>query len=149
MKLLVVDLGSYSVKFAEYKTDKKSLMVESCNEIIIGQLKDQFHPDTPIIDMQLEIIEGYLNHKHYDGKIIYQLPYTFLTTRFVQVPVSTRKKAELMIPFQLEENIPFQIHKTHFVSETFKSSATSLSFKSTMPSLLLIIPEQIFEVVVV
>jgi len=123
LKLLVIDLGSYSVKFTEYKTDKKSLHIESCNEVIIGQLKDQFHPDTGILDIQLEIVEGYINHEHYDGKLIYQIPQSFLTTRFVQVPVSNRKKAEMMIPFQLEENIPFQLHKCHFVSELFKVNA--------------------------
>jgi len=122
VKLLVIDLGSFSVKFAEYKTDKKSLQVTSCSEIIIGQMKDQFHPDTPILDIQLEIVEGYLNHKHYDGKIIYQLPQTFLTTRFVEVPVTNKKKAELMIPFQLEENIPFQLNKSHVISEIFKNN---------------------------
>lgn len=49
-----------------------------------------------------------------DTKIIYQVDHQMMTTRFLTLPVKSKKKADLMLPFQLEEDIPFSLNEIHY-----------------------------------
>ncbi len=114
MKVLSIDLGSYSIKFYEAKIDGKKINFFSKQEIVIDLIKQSLGPREGLLDIQTEIVSQYLQGKPYNGKIIFQLPNEFLSNRIITIPVTNRKKAETMIPFQLEENIPYPLAKTHF-----------------------------------
>ena len=45
-----------------------------------------------------------------------------LTTRFLDIPGTSRRKAELIIPFQLDENLPYPLSDSHFSSRLQKHS---------------------------
>ncbi len=114
MKFLSIDLGSYSIKFYEAKVDGKKLTFLSKQEVVIDLIKQSLGPREGILDIQTEILSQYLQGKPFNGRLIFQLPNEFLSNRIITLPVSNRKKAETMIPFQLEENIPYPLSKTHY-----------------------------------
>ncbi|MDA9793308.1 pilus assembly protein PilM [Bacteriovoracaceae bacterium] len=109
MHVISIDIGTYSVKFVESNIDKKKITHFGMREIVLSQYHDQY-PDLSTHDLQLKVTSKYLNEVEDEVKIIFQAPNTILTNRFLELPVKNKKKAELMIPFQLEENIPYLIN---------------------------------------
>lgn len=114
MKVLSIDLGSYSIKFYEAKIDGKKINFLLKQEVVIDLIKQSLGPKESLLDLQTEIMAQFLQGKHYNGKIIFQITNDFLSNRVITIPVTNRKKAESMIPFQLEENIPYPLSKTHY-----------------------------------
>src|SRR5690606_21935961 len=45
---------------------------------------------------------------------IFQAENEMITSRFLQLPVKNKKKAEMMLPFQLEEDLPYALSETHY-----------------------------------
>lgn len=106
MHIISIDIGTYSIKFVESKVEKKQITHFGMREIVLAQYKDQY-PELDIQQLQLKICEKYLSEVEDEVKLIFQAPNDILTNRFLELPIKNRKKAELMIPFQLEEHIPF------------------------------------------
>ncbi|OUR97004.1 hypothetical protein A9Q84_11760 [Halobacteriovorax marinus] len=121
MNILAIDLGSYSVKFYECRLERKQLKYLGHREIIISKIRSQFEPDTTINEIHNEIIRSYLKKTEFEGKIIYQIQDNFTTSRYLELPVNSRKKAELMIPFLMEENIPYSLKDIHYTSTLVKN----------------------------
>ena len=77
-------------------------------------------------DIQSEIIESYLDEmdavhtEGFEGKIIFQIPNKLFTTRYLHIPVKQEKKAEQMIPFQLDDELPYTIPELHYVNKFTK-----------------------------
>lgn len=113
MKILCVDLGSYSLKFLEVSTERRGLKLIDSSEVILSDIKDQFPVDLPLHLCQLEVVKSYLKSKKFEGSIVLIMPSPLLTSRFLQLPSSNKKKAEQMIPFQLEEDIPHGPGNSH------------------------------------
>lgn len=126
MHIISIDIGTYSVKFLESKIEKKQVTHFGMREIVLSQFKEQY-PELETEELQLKIIEKYLSEVEDEVKIIYQVSNNILTNRFLDLPLKNKKKAELMIPFQLEEDIPFllkDIHRAHtIISEGDKCHA--------------------------
>ncbi len=120
MNILSIDIGSYSIKFFETTLDRKQLKLVHKQEIIINQVKDQFPEATSIQELQRKIISSFLNNEQYEGKVIYQMPNSMISSRYLELPVNNRKKAELMLPFQLDEDLPYTTNNAHFTSELIK-----------------------------
>lgn len=120
MNILAIDLGSYSVKFYECRLERKQLKYLDHREIIISKIRSQFEPDTTINEIHNEIIRSYLKKTQFEGKVIYQIKDNFTTSRYLELPVNSRKKAEQMIPFLMEENIPYSLKDIHYTSTLVK-----------------------------
>lgn len=117
MEISALDIGSYSIKLVECSADKKKVYSQKMKEIVIDQyrhdlyesegeeLSDQVLRDRIIKELSKEIKK--------ESKIISVVPNEFLTTRFLNLPIKNKKKAEQMIPFQLEENLPFSLASSH------------------------------------
>jgi Tfp pilus assembly PilM family ATPase len=126
MNTLAIDIGSYSIKFLEVTKDRKSLKLVHFTEVIIGEVREMLDEDLSLEAVQEEIIESFLDEKDailergFDGKIIFQIPNKLFTTRFLHLPIKQLKKAEQMIPFQLDEEIPYSISEIHYVSSFTK-----------------------------
>jgi general secretion pathway protein L len=86
------------------------------------------------LDKVSEIIKNYLNQFPNKGRIIFQYPGVNLTHRFLSLPVANRKKAELMLPFQLEKNLLFPLSEAH-VSSQFLVEKNSTYCMSAIASL--------------
>jgi general secretion pathway protein L len=114
MNILLIDNGSYSVKFFRGKVDSKGINIFDWEEVSIQDMRQVMSPDASLLDCQLEIIEGHIKDNGFGGKIIMQIPSEMITYRNLELPVNSRKKAEMMIPFALDENLPFPISKAHY-----------------------------------
>lgn len=112
MSTLCIDLGSYSVKFLECELGKKNFSVLSHREIPLQKVTGNFPADATTSDLQLGVIKSYLEEGH-EGKILMQVPASMVTSRYIRLPINNRKKAELMVPFQLDESLPFSISSAH------------------------------------
>ena len=121
MNILAIDLGSYSVKFYECRLERKQLKYLGHREVILSKIRSQFSPETTTNEIHNEIVRSYLRQTSFEGKVIYQIQDNFTSSRYLELPVNNRKKAEQMIPFQLEENIPYSLKDIHYTSTLIKN----------------------------
>lgn len=124
MNILSIDLGTYSVKFLEFRAEGRHLTLEHCQEVILQDVAKDFNQDLSTNDLQQEIVKAYLVDLQFNGKIIQQIPKDYLTHRFINLPVNNRKKAEMMIPHQLDDNLPFPMAKAHYTADLFKEDSS-------------------------
>lgn len=122
MNILAIDVGSYSVKFIEVRLDRKNTTLLEKQEIILDEVKPHYQNITNVQDLQKEIIENYIQKKPADTKIIFQLPNDMITTRYLDIPGASRRKVEQIIPFQLEENLPYPLSSAHYASRIEKKN---------------------------
>lgn len=115
MNILSIDLGSYSVKFLETRIDRKQILLQNHHEVVLGDVEGELANDTTDFQKQIEIIKTYLKND-YEGKVIFQLPQELVTSRYLTFPLTNQKKINMMLPFQVEENLPFSISDTHFTA---------------------------------
>ena len=120
MNILAIDLGTYSVKFFECRLERKQLKYLGHREIVISKIKSKFDPETTVNEIHNEIVRSYLKQSNFEGKVIYQIQDNFTTSRYLELPVNNRKKAEQMVPFLLEENIPYSLSDIHYTSTLIK-----------------------------
>ncbi len=120
MNILAIDVGSYSVKFIEVRIDRKNCVLLEKQEMILDEVKPHYLHITNIHDLQKEIIENYIQKKPADTRIIFQLPNDMITTRYLEIPGTSRRKVEQIIPFQLEENLPYPLTAAHYASRIEK-----------------------------
>lgn len=121
MSVLSIDIGTYSVKFLECEPGKKNISILSHREIPLQKVLSQFGPEATLEDIQLSIIKTYVEGG-VDGKVLTHLPPHMVTSRYLRLPINNRKKAEMMIPFQLDENLPFAISQAQYTLALRKRS---------------------------
>ena len=138
MNVVLADFGSYSLKVARFRVEKTGLIpIDYWEELSpepipvplkvgedgteSGRLESkalaQFN------EHHLEILAQYLKKNAPKDKSIFFFSERFLSSRILQLPVKSIKKAELMIPHQLEESIPFPIEDIHLLCKYSKSSS--------------------------
>ena len=122
MNILAIDIGTYSIKFLEVRPERKNLVMVDKQEIILDEVKPHYPNFEKISDLQKEIIVNYIQKKPSDIKIIFQVPNELLTTRYLEIPGTSKRKAELMIPFQLDENLPYPLTSAHHASRLIKKN---------------------------
>jgi general secretion pathway protein L len=115
MNILAIDIGSYAVKYAFCALEKKRIIVQSEGMVIIDEVRKDLPEDLSLEEIQLDIVKNFVE-EFPDAKIITHIPVDMITTRYLSLPVNNRKKAELMIPFQLDENLPFPMTEAHYSS---------------------------------
>ncbi len=114
MHVLSIDIGTYSVKYLSSFVDRRKISHVDMSEIILrdyladNELLSEEEAQAKIIQ---EIIDSVARP---DTKIIYQAENSMMTSRFLTLPVKSKKKAELMLPFQLEEDIPYALSEIHY-----------------------------------
>lgn len=114
MHVLSLDIGSYSVKYVSSLVERKSVTHLEMGEVIVKEFIHD-HVGTSLEDAQTQITRELLEtHARPDTKVIFQAPNEMITTRFLTLPVKSTKKASLMLPFQLEEDIPYSLSEIHY-----------------------------------
>ncbi len=155
MDIISIDIGTYSIKVSKFKKERKHLVKLSSEEIILNEIILSQDPDISIENIQLDIINKYIEDD-FQGKVIFQLPNNIITTRFLNIPVTKPKKIMQLIPFQLESNFPYGIEQIHYTSyikkidenkshvtltispkEKFKNYYEKLKSRELIPSLLI------------
>jgi general secretion pathway protein L len=122
MNILAIDIGSYSIKFVEVRPERKNFVQVEKQEIILDEVRPHYPDAKTIAELQKEVISNYIQKKPNDIKIIFQVPNDMLTTRYLEIPGTSKRKAEQIIPFQLEENLPYSLANAHFSSRLNKKN---------------------------
>ena len=122
MNILAIDIGSYSIKFIEVRPERKNLFLIEKQEIILDEVKVHYPNTNKLSELQQEIVNAYIQKKSQEMKIIFQLPNDMLTTRYLEIPGTSKRKTEQIIPFQLDESLPYSLSQAHFSSRIYKRS---------------------------
>jgi general secretion pathway protein L len=115
MNILAIDLGTYAVKYAYCVLEKKQIILQSQGLVVIDEIRKDLPEDLSLEEIQLDIVKNFVT-EFPDSKIITHIPVDMITTRYLSLPVNNKKKAQLMIPFQLDENLPFPVSEAHYSS---------------------------------
>jgi general secretion pathway protein L len=118
LNILSVDIGTYSVKIIEAFVEKKKVTVLNSTQIIVDDYRKEHKIDGDLYKVQFQIIKDYVGNIEANARVIFQAPNEILTSRFITIPVKNKKKAELMLPFQLEEDIPYGLDEAHIGAHT-------------------------------
>ncbi len=128
-----VELGTYSVKFLSYKIDKKSTTLINSDEVVLeyddDYLNTQVSEDSPVDlvlwNLQFNTIKNYLAQIQVDFQITMEIPSDLVSMRHLTLPVKSKKKAAQMLPFQIEEDLPYPISNCHWAENlTVKGEKT-------------------------
>lgn len=128
MNHVCIDIGSKTIKLLYTVREKKAIRFLAKTILHVPEipLAEEESEEKPVQQDHyrniFKLINEDLNSKSFDGKISVRFPEKFFTNRVVNVPVVNRKKAEQLLPFQLEEMLPFPSGQTHF-SASFKKIA--------------------------
>lgn len=116
MEIISINLGSYSIKFLRGEIEKRKLRYTDFHEAIIN------HPDPAtthekdalsLEDIQLNLVHEYLENNPPVQKVLIDLPSHYSMLRMFTLPLRNRKKIEQIIPFQLEDELPYSIKDAH------------------------------------
>lgn len=114
MHVLAIDVGSYSVKYISSFVEKRKVNHVEMSEIILRDYMND-HPELSQADAQATIVQEIIDSTaRPDSRVLFQVDNELMTTRFLTLPVKSKKKADLMLPFQLEEDIPFALSEIHY-----------------------------------
>lgn len=113
---IAIDLGSFSVKGLCYKADKRRVKYINSFETIIDPDEFDISDENALIDYQISIVKDFLDSIKEEYTLYLNSPNDLLTSRILTLPVNSRKKANLMLPFQLETDLPFSISHAHYAS---------------------------------
>jgi Tfp pilus assembly PilM family ATPase len=114
MHVLAIDVGTYSVKFLSSHVERRKVSHAGMSEVVLRDYLSD-HPDMTPEAAQVEIIRDIIDsNARPETKVIFQALPSILTTRFLTLPVKQKKKATQMLPFQLEEDIPYALSEIHF-----------------------------------
>lgn len=86
------------------------------HEVVLNKVRPQLSEDLTTEELHLEIATSFLSTSDFSGKIVMVLGNEFLTTRYLDLPVGARRKAEQMIPFQIDDQLPFSSGQTHLMT---------------------------------
>jgi len=111
---IAIDLGSYSLKFIHFKIDKKRVIPKSTYEIILDLPEDDKIEEHDLWDNQVAQIKAYLESINEEFQLIINMNSEIISTRFLNVPGKNKKRAQLMVPFLIEEDLPFAITSCHY-----------------------------------
>ncbi|CAM9944559.1 unnamed protein product [Chrysoparadoxa australica] len=126
MKYLAIDLGSYSVKTMLIKLERKQIELLDIGEFVLDELKEELDPEGTTRSLHRILVQNIVP-EDFEGKTIFQLPNHLITSRHLNLPITQRKKVEMMIPFQLDENLPFSTMDSQFFSQQLrKGDSTSI-----------------------
>ena len=122
MNILAIDIGTYSIKFLEIRPERKNLNLLDKTEIIIEEARPHYPNIQNINELKKEIVANFIQKKPNDTRIIFQIPNEFITTRYIEIPGTSKRKTEQIIPFQLDENLPYPLTQAHFSSRLIKKN---------------------------
>ena len=123
MNILSIDAGSYSVKFLHFNIERKQFILLGAHEVVISEVESQLPPGLSLDEQHAEIIKSFLG-EGFEGKTVQKIPNAYITSRYLTLPVTNRKKVQMMIPFQLDEHLPFLVSDAHFVT-TFEKKGNN------------------------
>lgn len=115
MLVIAIDIGSYSVKTVTTRIERKKVTYVSHQEIKIEHY-EKYDQNLSLRENQHLIVKDIIEIVPANAKVVMTAEEDLVTTRFLDIPVKNRKKAEMMIPFQIDDEIPYSINEAHLVN---------------------------------
>ncbi len=129
MKYLALDIGTYSIKSFLMKMERKTYSILEATEYVLTDYIDHNSEDGHLTSEDIqklqEDIVAEIAPKEFEGKTIWQIPNSYVASRNLELPVTQRKKVEMMVPFQLDENLPFPSSDAHFFCQYEKKAKST------------------------
>ena len=115
MDILSIDIGTYSIKFVRGVLERRQVRFLESHEEVIADASKDFHSGMPMREKQIEIVGSFLNGDE-NSRVIFQVPNWLLTSRYLTLPTNKQKQVAMMIPFQLDEKLPYPVTESHYIS---------------------------------
>lgn len=128
MKLITADIGNYSTKIIVSEFSTKNSQSKEVKELILDLDQINVLEERAIWELQLRSLVEFLNSFTEEYKLVLNVPSEILTYRFKDVPTTSRKKANQMLPFLLEEEIPFLLSEAHLASSIIINNKKAETF---------------------
>ena len=149
MEIVLVDLGTYSIKILRGNLERRNVQyfdfftkTLSTSPVVFSNEDDKIQANIKKLQLlekeQFQIIEEYLKTTPLVEKLIISIPSHYYSSRFFNLPVKNKKKIEKIIPFQLEEELPYPVRQAHITiastmtqkgSHTIAFSSNNIKFK--------------------
>lgn len=127
MHNLAIDIGTYSIKLFEFSTERKWIVPILAKEFILDDYRSKFSKDLSNEELAHKIITQFFEEEGTDYRIIEAIPATHITTRYLSLPVNNRRRALQMIPFQLEDGLPYSMSEAHYDAILEKSDQGTMA----------------------
>ena len=128
MRSIGLDIGDYSVKIVELVQNKKNIHISQIQE---KQLSQNISKE----DKELEVIEfvrSFLTTGDYSqARWVIAIPQDQVTTRFKSFPFADRIKIQKSLPFEMEEDIPFDTDACVFESKVIQTQGPTADILAT------------------
>lgn len=128
MRAIGLDIGDYSVKLVELVQNKKNVLINQIQE-------KKLTPNISQEDKELEVIEfvrSFLTTGDFSQtRWVVSVRQDQVTTRFKNFPFSDRLKIQKSLPFEMEEDIPFDTDDCIFDSKLVQSQGTTSDVLAT------------------
>jgi general secretion pathway protein L len=114
MHILAIDVGSYSVKYISSFVEKRKVTHVEMSEIVLRDYLTDF-PEMSFEEGQIKVVQEIIDNNVRPGtRVIFQANNEMMTTRFLTLPTKSKKTADRMLPFNLEEDIPYSLSEVHY-----------------------------------
>ena len=110
MDIVAVDFGSHTIKVMEFSTHGGHLILHDYQR---WQTPKESEPQKALF-AAYNLLKSHLGSTGPAKRVIFQLPPRMYTVRMQDFPKVSRKKINLMLPFQLEESLPFALTDVHY-----------------------------------
>lgn len=121
MKCIGIDIGSFSVKVFEVQISSKELQLVDFNEFPLNT-NPTYDNKILILDILKNLAE---NNDPTATKYVLCLPQRQVSTRYKVFPFKERSKVLKTIPFELDEDIPFDLENSVFDAKFIKFKGSS------------------------
>lgn len=128
MRILAIDLGSWSVKAVEMESRFRRLDILDFHEVRLPLEKKE---PTPVYKHAVEQLLSKL--PSHPERIICAMPPSQVALRVMNFPIKQRKKVEQMFRFELEDNVPFKLDDSIIEHTVFKVKDGSLVVAGISP----------------
>ena len=123
MKIVTYEIGANALKISTVIISKAKSYFEENEKTPYqhGLLLD----DDNFIEASLKEIYGIHQTLNHQGKVVIILPFFQTTTRSMILPVGSKNKVKMMIPFQLDETLPVSSQNIHWTEHIYKRDKES------------------------
>jgi type IV pilus assembly protein PilM len=128
MRILAIDLGTWSVKAVEMESRFRRFEILDFHEVRLP-LKITDLSET----YKEAVAEIFAKLPSHPEKTVIAIPAPTISTRFLTIPVKQRKKVEQMYRFELEDSLPFKLDDTVVEHMIYPQRDSSLVFAAIAP----------------
>jgi general secretion pathway protein L len=116
MHILAIDIGNYSIKISHSEFERKRYYTYALEEYILAEHIEDNSSEEVVYKEIFNIIKKYLSRINEQTRLIINFNSHHLTYRFIDLKIKNPKKALLMVPYQLEEDLPYTLSESHLAT---------------------------------